>query len=380
MQHFRPYRITIEHRVKQWRWLARLKRTRQIRDHWLWIHETDQATPVRSAEKRCLLDLRKVTCDGEQGRRFHALVSLLSRGGYQVFLVPRLEFLQTGNRLFKASALQIAEPLTDAASDQHFDLCLTDHRGEHPQATQTIQLVSNAREPVWPTDLEVPYSFYPLIWDNHEDARFEAYRNQTRQWRLFFGGHCSQKAYHTIRFYHRLQPVDRHTVINDLLASYSGDTIQIESDQQLDTMMSHRHDGFVMIDNDRYRTDASQWLRLLSNASFFVAAPGCDYPFSHNAIESIAIGTIPLLEYDSLFTPHLIDGVNCVAYRGRTGLRDAVRRINAMSESKIATMRQAVIDYYEDHLSPHAFCGRLETQSPKRIHLYPYLAPVTKAA
>ncbi|MCC9600744.1 hypothetical protein LOC67_09225 [Stieleria sp. JC731] len=380
MHRFRSFWLSVEHSVKQWRWLARLKRTKQIRDHWFWIHRTDQATPVKSAAKRCLLDLRKIACDGEQGRRFHALVSLLARGGYKVYLVPRLEFLQTGNRMFKASALQTAEPLTEDTADLSFDLCLTDRATSHSRAEKTLQVVTSFRQRVADKDVAVPYSLYPKIWDNREDERFADYRSRDRKWRLFFGGHRSKEAYQRIRKYHRLQTVDRHTTICDLLKHYEDQTVQIESDEQLGQMMNQSHDGFVMIDNSRYRTEASRWLEILSNADFFVAAPGCDYPLSHNAIESIAVGTIPLLEYDSILTPPLTDGVNCIAYRGREGLRDAVRRINAMSELEIDRMRQEVIRYYEDHLSPQSFCDRIESDGVERIHLYSYLAPVSKAA
>ncbi|WP_149495270.1 hypothetical protein [Roseiconus lacunae] len=380
MHRFRSLHLSIEHAVKQWRWIARLKRTKQIRDHWLWIHQTDQATPVRSATKRCLLDFRRISCDGEQGRRFHALVSLLARGGYQVVMVPRLPFLQTGDRAFKASALNVAEPLTDDLAAGRFDLCLTDRGTDHPLADRTVQVVTSTRRPVSPRDLAVPYSFYPLIWDNHEDDRFAEYRQRDRVWRLFFGGHCSKASYQRIRKYRRMQPVDRYTTIRQLTDWYGDRTRNIRSDQMLDRCLSQRHDGFVMIDNAQYRSDATRWLELLSSADFFVAAPGCDYPLSHNVIESIAVGTIPLLEYDSLLTPPLTDGVNCIAYRGRDGLCEAIERLDAMSADAIATMRGEVIRYYEDHLSPNAFCQRLESASVNRVHLFSYLTPAAKAA
>ena len=366
--------LALERTVKQWRWILRIGRIRRLCRRW----RAESAHQAASGSKRCLLDLRRIACDGEQGRRFYALVALLERGGYQLAMVPRLRFLQSGHRGFKAAALRKITPYgEDSRPPDHrpFDLCLSDSAGEHPHARQTIRVLTNTRRALRAGDLAMPYGFYPRIWEQNEDADFDAYRREHRRWRLFFGGHCSRESYQRIRKFTRLRCVDRYTVIQQVLDHYQGRTVRIESDEELAEALQRRIDDFVMIDNATYRTESDHWLRLLSRASFFLAAPGCDYPLCHNAIEAMAIGTIPVLEYDSLLTPPLRDGVNCIAYRGREGLKQALARIESLTEAEIGQMRQETIRYYESHLSPTAFCRQLEAESVKRLHLFSYLTP-----
>ncbi|QDV84273.1 hypothetical protein [Planctomycetes bacterium TBK1r] len=380
----RHFGLTLERSFKQHRWLWRYAHCKRVFDSWSERTGGDAvATSRPDATRRCLLDLRRIASDGEQGRRFHALVMLLRRGGYELSMVPRLAFLQTGHRTFKANALSQTRPFFEdqlPADFCPFDLCLSDGAAAHRYARRTLPVLTGTQKPLQPGDLAMPYSFFPAIWDHGEDQRFEDYRSRARVWRIFFGGHCSEASYRRINKYTRLQPVERHRVVREVNRYFYDSTLWIDCDEQLESAQRQRHESFVMIDNAVYRPDASRWLGLLAQSDFFLAAPGCDYPLSHNAIEAIAVGTIPVLEYNSLFTPPLSDGENCITYQGIDGLRRAAARIETMDERQIIKLRRGVIDYYESHLSPAAFCRDLENQSTKRLHLFPYLTPAAKQA
>lgn len=371
--------LAIEQACKQQRWLLRYSHCKRVFHNW---RENGYTEPLPDS-RRCLLDLRKIANDGEQGRRFHSLVMLLRRGGYDVSMVPRLEFMQTGDRLFKANALAQTRPFFEddlPADFRHFDFCLSDSRRPNRYALRTLPVLTGTRKPLAGGDLAMPYGLYPEVWDRHEDEKFDAYRSCQRVWRFFFGGNCSQQSYIGIKKYRRLRPVDRYRVVCEINHYFADSTLTITSDQQLESARQNRHESFVMIDNAHYRTNPGLWLGLLAQSDFFLAAPGGDYPVSHNAIEAIAVGTIPVLEYDSLFTPPLRDGVNCITYRGIDGLRRAAARIESMEQREISDLRSNVIDYYESHLSPAAFCRQLEDASTKRLHLFPYLTPATRQA
>ena len=381
--------LRLEEWVRQHRWPLRYRRTKRIRDRWLEIsgppNSVDEIQRAHSDKKRCLLDIRSIAIDGEQGRRFHALVMMLDRGGYEISLVPRLSFMQTANRVFKTQALNRVRPFelpsqtpSQTPSQPLFDLCLSDHQDSHRLAKRTVRLISQRSRPLSSGDLSLPYSFHPGVWQRCEDDQLVEYRTQERTSRLFFGGHCTKQAYAGIRQYPHLSVVDRHDVI-ELVRDQLGDSIiDIDSQTQLELVLQQRHESMVMIDNAHFRTEASQWMPLLASADFFMAAPGADYPLSHNAIESMAVGTIPVLEYESLFRPALTDGENCIAYQGREGLRDAIKRVMAMSQEQIQRLRSQVIEYYEGQISPNSFCDRLVQPSTKRLHPFSYLTPQSK--
>ena len=47
----------------------------------------------------------------------------------------------------------------------------------------------------------------------------------------------------------------------------------------------------------------------------------------HNAIEAMAVGTVPVLEYASLFSPPLEHGVNCIDLSSFEDIDDAIKEI-----------------------------------------------------
>ena len=79
----------------------------------------------------------------------------------------------------------------------------------------------------------------------------------------------------------------------------------------------------------------------------------------HNVIEAMSVGTIPLIEYGDRFAPSLRDGVNAICFRGLSGLKDALDRIDRLTTQQRAALRGNVIEYYEQHLRGDRFLAGL---------------------
>src|SRR5205823_2507023 len=56
------------------------------------------------------------------------------------------------------------------------------------------------------------------------------------------------------------------------------------------------------------------YLRFIGACDFFLAPPGCAMPLSHNLIEAMSLGAIPILNYGDYLDPPLRDGVDCLAF------------------------------------------------------------------
>ncbi len=74
-------------------------------------------------------------------------------------------------------------------------------------------------------------------------------------------------------------------------------------------------------------------------------------PWSHNAIEAMAVGTIPILQYDALFYPPLKHLKNCISYRDYASLDEAIQTALTMDEAQVQQMKSEVLDYYNQHLA-----------------------------
>ena len=81
-------------------------------------------------------------------------------------------------------------------------------------------------------------------------------------------------------------------------------------------------------------------------------------PLSHNLVEAMSVGCIPLTQYGDFFDPPLRDGVDCIAHGG-TDIVDRARAVLAMDDARVETLRRNVIAYYERYLSVDAFIRRV---------------------
>ena len=107
-----------------------------------------------------------------------------------------------------------------------------------------------------------------------------------------------------------------------------------------------------------WRVPSEEFLDMLATASFFIAAPGVGMPHSHNLIESLAVGTVPITNYGHLARPALTEREAVLFSDGE--VREAVERALAMPADERTRMSRAAAAYYDEHVSAAAFGRRLE--------------------
>lgn len=361
---------SLHNHARQIRVWFRLAHCRQVKQRWL-----QSAVRPTCKRKTCLLDIRQILFDGPQGRRFHALVTFLDRQGYEVWLVPHLGFLQTGLKSFKWSALKRARPYDVEKSPSYFDLCLSDRRSHDSRAGRTLLLTHQTHRPLDTDEVSLPFAFHPELMDLEEDRQIDLYRVRKRRWLLFFGGGHGRIAYPAASYFKYVRTVNRHRLVQLCLDHFSDRVIRPLDGDQLDALRSQEVNGFVFADQTKYRIPAEKWLTAVSHASFFLAAPGSRYPMSHNCVEAMAVGTIPILEYTQLFQPNLQDGVNCLSFHGEQGFVAALGRAETMPADEIRRIRFGAMDYYDRHLSAESVTRKLQwPRSTSKLHVFPYLA------
>ena len=101
-----------------------------------------------------------------------------------------------------------------------------------------------------------------------------------------------------------------------------------------------------------------EYLNALRACDFFLSPPGVSMPLSHNLVEGMASGSIPILNSWEYLDPHLTHGVNCLTFTDEAGLKRVVEEALAMDAEKIRSMRRAVREYYDEYLTPAKWLGR----------------------
>jgi hypothetical protein len=90
-------------------------------------------------------------------------------------------------------------------------------------------------------------------------------------------------------------------------------------------------------------------------------------PVSHNLIEAVFCGAIPITNGGVYMAEPLADGLNCLEFEDAVGLVSVIERALAMDAGEVARMRQAVRDYYERFLEPNAFGEKLLRSESARV-------------
>jgi hypothetical protein len=121
-------------------------------------------------------------------------------------------------------------------------------------------------------------------------------------------------------------------------------------------------DGTVtLVDSSAHSIPMERFRQTVAGFGFFLCAPGVFMPLCHNLVEAMSVGAIPLIQrsYAELLEPVLEHGRNAIVFDGEADLVAKVGEALAMDPARIAGMKQAVLAYHEDHLSPRAVVSRV---------------------
>jgi glycosyltransferase involved in cell wall biosynthesis len=93
----------------------------------------------------------------------------------------------------------------------------------------------------------------------------------------------------------------------------------------------------------------------LRDCDFVLSPPGWCMPVSHNLVEAMFCGGIPITNAEAFMAPPLENGKNCLEFSVETELVAALEKALAISEQEIEKMRGAIWNYNDRFLNPKAF-------------------------
>ena len=225
--------------------------------------------------------------------------------------------------------------------------------------------------------MDFPYGMHPDVDQSGQGFELQPFRERQRIWKLFIGGYHAQFVCREKGRYGELSATNRFEIIEEALDFYGDQTRSAGTDKAFSKHLNSDWDGFTFIDSDQYHLLGKAWFNALSLADFFLAAPGTTYPMSQNCVESLGVGTIPILEYANVFSPALTDGVNCLTNQGKEGLGRTLRRLQTLETWGTGKLRQGAAEDYEKHLGPEGIFESLMQPEVSKLHLHAHLAMPT---
>lgn len=209
----------------------------------------------------------------------------------------------------------------------------------------------------------LPYTLHPRFYQKYtENTNFQVFRETERSVRIIFAGNFERSAYSRGILKEDFEGIiTRVEVLDHIKANYSTDPRIVYSPTKehlyrlLDTSSAVKN--FIVIE---VKTPEEDWLRILSKGDFYLCLPGGAMPLSHNAFESMALGTIPILQYDDLFYPPLQHLKNCIAYSSYETLDDAIELALNMKVETLLSMKKEVVEYYDAYLATEQTIKRIK--------------------
>jgi hypothetical protein len=105
----------------------------------------------------------------------------------------------------------------------------------------------------------------------------------------------------------------------------------------------------------------------LRECDFVLSPPGWCMPISHNLIEAMFCGAVPITNGGAFMAEPLSNGKTCLDFQDEEGLVPVIERALAMNPDEVSHMRQATRDYYARFLEPNAFGERLLRSESARV-------------
>jgi len=199
-----------------------------------------------------------------------------------------------------------------------------------------------------------------------EHERLDGYRCVGRKMRVLFAGNWNE-AYHNNIITKLLKKRSRYEIMSYLYEEKLARIVQCADD--LDSLFELGYANELVLLEPRW-LNQSRWLTTIAIADFFLCPPGIIMAWSHNIVEAMAVGTIPITNYPEWLVPPLEDGVNCLVFKELEELKGCLQTAKGMKEKTVRQMRENVVAYYREYLDPVGFVQKLLDSREPLIHLH----------
>lgn len=325
--------------------------------------------------------------DGDgSGRYAYLTMNLFSEGGYNVYFYKNLNFTgfmglgRYGRFSYYVKNLKFIAQLPRDTENyilafDTIDKGILDKKWKKRIYVNVLKPTNcKVGDVIW-----IPYFLHPYMYKLNQNKSVLKMRETPKKMKAFFGGNTIAKYYssHALeKYYGKMNRLEGVQALSEV-----GDKVKFDDKMG---------DYSAILNGDEYhnkcfifRTDKAgfirheDWSRVVAASDFFVCLSGTDLPMCHNAIESMAVGTIPIISYADWFFPALEHRKNAIIYTDKADMLQKINEVLAMNRDEIAALRKNVLEYYDRNLVPLSFIANVEgtSDADATIMLHPRLNP-----
>jgi len=316
------------------------------------------------------------------GRYAYMTLNIFNNGGYTVYLYKKMNFRNYrylgnyGRLIYSIKNLKIINVLPENTEEiiYAFDTYVKEAIERKWKKKVYVNILKSPHY-VLGNVTSIPYYFHPLMYKNKQNKIVHTFRSNTRKIKIFFGGNFTAKYYDNSDLKTYYNQMTRREGIRAALSL--GEHIEVFENADHFHKRIYGEDFInkcIILQTDHtFPIKPRDWLNIVSSSNFFLCLSGTDLPMCHNVIESMAVGTIPIIAYQDWFFPPLEHKKNAILYSGKEDLIVKIQEVLAMSVEEIKQLQQNTIEYYEKYLTTDNFIKRFEdnNQSTNTIILHP---------
>lgn len=365
----------VDSRVRRYRGVFYWQAYKQYK-RWL----LDQSYEIPNDMPLVVFDFSHTRIDGPQGRRFYALFIYFVRAGYYPVLKENYLFLSNIHKRYKAYCLDEQFSLTKSVNTLPREYVLVTDRTNHSQLNARVikRITIDYRPDYKGSDgcFPMPFPMFPSVYRSGQDSYVAQARAKPKLWKVLFGGDTQTQKYSQSTIADIYKKIPRARVLSILKSSLARSLwFEPRNQAELDGLVNKPVNGLLVINTRDCKINATDWLQTIAKSRFFLACPGVRYPMSHNVIEALAVGCVPITQYPELFYPALEHDVNCLAYSNQQELIEVLKRAMDMQDQEVARLSSSAAEYYDRFLAPAATVQRILAHGDKHINirLLPFL-------
>lgn len=299
---------------------------------------------------------------------YFALIDGFIKNGFDVYLdfkrSDQKMITELNRQLFQTKNLHLLDT-REKIKNSKLIICDKFNK-DFPKGIRTICLNPNIQEFTNdPSQILMPFFKHPKQLSKEcKDL------TEQRSVKVFFSGNAHRNSYQRDIF----GLMSRSKILDAAIEEYKqSDWRPSEGDQAFkgDVVIQDWQWSFTDGGNISSRISDDEWLQVLSRVDFFLSPPGIQIPFSHNIIEAMCAGAIPITNYGHLFQPKLDDGVHCLSFEDKTSLLQAIKKALAMGDAEKSLMRRNIKVYYSTYLKTESFVQfLLDNDKCKTVYFY----------
>jgi len=287
--------------------------------------------------------------------RFSYLVAkFLQLEGYQVFYKPNLKFMLSLGAPYARLLIHENEVVFSKEAPENAVAVFSDHQSKKLGCKSISNDYFSTIFRHDKRSYHIPIGMHPNMYKR---GLWNApVSTEERKRSIFFAGNFNPAVYKRLSKNKKFDMVDR-VEIGRMLSTLPN----CRFPKTYDELLNNHGEGNIDIVQQRNFKVPMELLRpTIARYAFFIACPGVDMPLSHNLIEAMSVGAIPIIhqEYSDMLMPQLQDMKDALIYTNENFM-EVIQKALRLDDQQIAGMAKQVVSYYDLHLTPKGVVEKL---------------------